>query len=54
METKESVSTELDPSAVPVEDVVAALNEEAAGDDAKNETPQDLLVHNGNVNMIKS
>lgn len=37
METKESVSTELDPDAIPVEDVVQALNEETGTDDIKPE-----------------
>lgn len=31
METKESVSTELDPN-VPVEDLVTALNDQTVGD----------------------
>ncbi|XP_063822879.1 death-inducer obliterator 1 isoform X1 [Ostrinia nubilalis] len=42
METKESVSTELDPN-VPIEDVVTALNEETAGEESKtDDTSQEL------------
>lgn len=36
METKESVSTELDPN-VPVEDVVIALNDSTVGEEVTNE-----------------
>lgn len=41
METKESVSTELDPN-VPVEDVVTALNVSTVGSDVltKEKTPE--------------
>ncbi|XP_059050860.1 death-inducer obliterator 1 isoform X2 [Achroia grisella] len=40
METKESVSTELDPN-VPVEDVVAVLNDKTVGEDVLNEISQE-------------
>ncbi|XP_026759086.2 death-inducer obliterator 1 [Galleria mellonella] len=40
METKESVSTELDPN-VPVEDVVAVLNDKTVGEDVLNEITQE-------------
>lgn len=36
METKQSVSTELDPN-VPVEDVVIALNDSTVGEEVTNE-----------------
>lgn len=41
METKESVSTELDPN-VPVEDVVTALNDSTVGPDVlpKEKSPE--------------
>lgn len=41
METKESVSTELDPN-VPIEDVVTALNDSTVGPDlfTKEKTPE--------------
>lgn len=41
METKESVSTELDPN-VPVEDVVTALNDSTVGPDvfSKEKSPE--------------
>jgi hypothetical protein len=41
METKESVSTELDPN-VAVEDLVTALNDSAVGDETKEASPEEL------------
>lgn len=40
METKESVSTELDPN-VPVEDLVTALNDSTVGEEVTNEVLQE-------------
>lgn len=49
METKESVSTELDPN-VPVEDVVIALNDSTVGEQVTNEAIlQPTLVTISNV-----
>lgn len=43
METKESVSTELDPN-VPVEDVVTALNDSTVGPEVLKETAAEKYV----------
>lgn len=43
METKESVSTELDPN-VPVEDVVSVLNDAINEDSQEKEKTPDMLV----------
>lgn len=51
MQTKESVSTELDPN-VPVEDVVIALNDSTVGEQVTNEAIlQPSLVTTINSNM---
>lgn len=43
MQTKESVSTELDPN-VPIEDVVIALNDSTVGEEVTREAVGEMYV----------